>query len=35
MLRSSLQFPDLGIVDIQIRCVDSSEQDFDPRDIVI
>ena len=35
MLRSSLKFPDLGIMDIQIRCVDSSEADFDYRDTTI
>lgn len=35
MLRSSLKFPDLGIMYIQIRCVDGSEADFDPRDITI
>lgn len=35
MLKSSLKYPDLGIVDVQIRCVDSSEADFDPTDIEI
>ena len=35
MLRSSVKYPNLAIVDVMIRCVDNSEQDFDPRDIVI
>ena len=30
MLESSKKYPDLGIQDVQIRCVDSSEADFDP-----
>jgi hypothetical protein len=30
MLKSSLKYPDLGIVDVAIRCVDSSEAEFDP-----
>jgi hypothetical protein len=30
MLKSSLKYPDLAIQDVQIRCVDSSEADFDP-----
>ena len=30
MLKSSRSYPDLGIVDIQIRCVDSAEAEFDP-----
>ena len=35
MLKSSKQYPDLGIVDVRIRCVDSAEIDFDPNDIAI
>ena len=35
MLKSSKQYPDLGIVDVRIRCVDSAEIDFDPNDIRI
>lgn len=35
MLKSSLKYPDLGIVDILIRCVDSSEAEFDSNDIQI
>ena len=35
MLKSSRQYPDLGIVDVRIRCVDSAEIDFDPNDIAI
>ena len=35
MLKSSRQYPDLGIVNIMIECVDSSEADFDSTDIVI
>jgi hypothetical protein len=35
MLKSSRQYPDLGIVNIIIECVDSSEADFDSTDIVI
>jgi hypothetical protein len=35
MLKSSRQYPDLGIVNIMIECVDSSEMDFDSTDIVI
>jgi hypothetical protein len=35
MLKSALKYPDLGIVDILIRCVDSSEADFDSNDIQI
>ena len=35
MLKSSQQYPDLGIVDVRIRCVDSAEIDFDPNDIAI
>lgn len=35
MLKSSLKYPDLGIVDVLIRCVDSSEADFDSNDIQI
>lgn len=30
MLKSSRQYPDLGIVDVRINCVDSSEAEFDP-----
>jgi len=35
MLKSAKQYPDLGIVNIVIECVDSSEADFDSTDIVI
>jgi len=35
MLKSAKQYPDLGIVNIMIECVDSSEADFDSTDIVI
>jgi len=35
MLESSKKYPDLGIQDVQIRCVDSSEADFDYNDIQI
>ena len=35
MLKSSRQYPDLGIVNVIIECVDSSEADFDSTDIVI
>ena len=35
MLKSSRQYPDLGIVNILIECVDSSEADFDINNIVI
>jgi hypothetical protein len=35
MLKSSRQYPDLGIVDVRIRCVDSAEIDFDATDIAI
>ena len=35
MLKSSKKYPDLGIVDVQIRCVDSAEADFDPTFIQI
>ena len=35
MLKSSRQYPDLGIVNILITCVDSSEADFDPDNIAI
>ncbi len=35
MLKSSRQYPDLGIVDVQIRCVDSSKAEFDPSFIQI
>jgi hypothetical protein len=35
MLKSSRQYPDLGIVNIVIECVDSSEADFDSTDIII
>ncbi len=35
MLKSSRQYPDLGIVNILIECVDSSEADFDSNDIRI
>ena len=35
MLKSSLSYPDLMIVDILIQCVDSSEADFDTDNIVI
>ena len=30
MFESSKKYPDLGIRDVQILCVDSSEADFDP-----
>lgn len=35
MLKSSRNYPDLGIVDVRIRCVDSAEIDFDSNDIAI
>jgi hypothetical protein len=35
MLKSSRSYPDLGIVDVRIRCVDSAEIDFDTNDIAI
>ena len=35
MLKSAKRYPDLGIVNIVIECVDSSEADFDSTDIVI
>ena len=35
MLKSSLSYPDLMIVDILIQCVDSSEADFDINNITI
>ena len=35
MLKSSRQYPDLGIVNILIECVDSAEIDFDPDNIAI
>jgi hypothetical protein len=35
MLKSSRQYPDLGIVNILIECVDSSELDFDSDNIAI
>jgi len=35
MLESSKKYPGLGIVDVQIRCVDSAEADFDPTFIQI
>jgi hypothetical protein len=35
MLKSSRQYPDLGIVNVIIECVDSSEADFDSTDIRI
>ncbi len=35
MLKSAKQYPDLGIVNIMIECVDSSEADFDINNIVI
>jgi hypothetical protein len=35
MLKSSRSYPDLGIINIIIECVDSSEADFDINDIVI
>jgi hypothetical protein len=35
MLKSSRQYPDLGIVDVRIQCVDSAEADFDPSFIQI
>ena len=30
MLKSSEQYPDLGVVDVRITCVDSSEAEQDP-----
>ena len=30
MLKSSKKYPDLMIMDVKIRCVDSAEADFDP-----
>lgn len=35
MLKSSMQYPGLAIVDIRITCVDSSEADVDPNNIQI
>ena len=35
MLKSSLKYPDLGIVDVRIQCVDSAEAEFDPSFIQI
>jgi hypothetical protein len=35
MLKSSRQYPDLGIVNILIECVDSAEADFDADNIAI
>ena len=35
MLKSSRNYPDLGIVDVKIQCVDSSEAEFDPAVIKI
>ena len=35
MLKSAKQYPDLGIVNIVIECVDSSEADFDSTNIII
>jgi len=35
MLKSAKRYPDLGIVNIVIECVDSSEADFDSTDIII
>jgi len=35
MLESSKKYPDLAIVDVQIRCVDSAEAEFDPNFIQI
>jgi hypothetical protein len=35
MLKSSRSYPDLMIVDVQIRCVDSSEADFNMDNIAI
>ena len=35
MLKSSKSYPDLGIVDVRITCVDSAEIDFDSNDIAI
>jgi len=35
MLKSSRQYPDLGIFNIVIECVDSSEADFDADNIAI
>jgi len=35
MLKSALKYPDLAIVDVRIRCVDSAEAEFDPSFIEI
>jgi hypothetical protein len=35
MLKSAKQYPDLGIVNILIECVDSAEADFDADNIAI
>lgn len=35
MLKSSKSYPDLGIVDVRIRCVDSSEAEQDPSILTI
>ena len=35
MLKSSKKYPDLAIVDVLIRCVDSAEAEFDPNFIQI
>lgn len=35
MLKSSLKYPDLAIVNVIITCVDSSEADFDTDNITI
>ena len=35
MLKSSRSYPDLGIVNIIIECVDSAEADFDADNIAI
>jgi hypothetical protein len=35
MLKSAKQYPDLGIVNIIIECVDSAEADFDADNIAI
>jgi len=35
MLESSKKYPDLAIVDVRIRCVDSAEAEFDPSFIEI
>jgi hypothetical protein len=35
MLKSSRSYPDLGIVNILIECVDSAEADFDADNIAI